>query len=139
MSSTVRPRQHYNVTLAVLALAALSYALLQTMVAPALPEIQHELGATPATVTWVLTDYLLSASVATPILGRLGDIFGKERMLFAVLILFAVGSLIAALSTSLGLLVAGRAVQGAAGAVFPLAFGIIRTSSRRRGSRPRSG
>ena len=120
------PRQHYAITLAVLALAALAYALLQTMVAPALPEIQHELGASPATVTWVLTVYLLSASVATPILGRLGDIFGKERTLVAVLLLFALGSLIAALSTSLGLLVAGRAVQGAGGAVFPLAFGIIR-------------
>ena len=121
-----RPRQHYNITLAVLALAALSYALLQTMVAPALPAIQHELGASPTTVTWVLTVYLLSASIATPILGRLGDIFGKERTLFAVLSLFALGSVIAALSTSLGLLVAGRAVQGAGGAVFPLAFGIIR-------------
>jgi EmrB/QacA subfamily drug resistance transporter len=119
-------RQHYNITLAVLGLAALSYALLQTMVAPALPEIQHELGASPTTVTWVLTVYLLSASVATPILGRLGDMFGKERMLVAVLILFAAGSLIAALSNSLALLVAGRAVQGAAGAVFPLSFGIIR-------------
>ena len=120
------PRRHYNVTLGVLALAALSYALLQTMVAPALPEIQHELGATPTTVTWVLTVYLLSASVCTPILGRLGDMFGKERVLVLVLVMFAIGSLIAALSNSLGLLVAGRAVQGAAGAVFPLAFGIIR-------------
>jgi EmrB/QacA subfamily drug resistance transporter len=120
------PRQHYAITLGVLALSALSYALLQTMVAPALPEIQHELGASPATVTWVLTVYLLSASVATPILGRLGDIFGKERTLVAVLLLFALGSVIAALSNSLGLLVAGRAVQGAGGAVFPLAFGIIR-------------
>jgi EmrB/QacA subfamily drug resistance transporter len=119
-------RQHYNVTLAVLALGALSYALLQTMVAPALPEIQHELGATPTTATWVLTVYLLSASVATPILGRLGDMFGKERMLVIVLSLFGAGSLIAALSNSLALLIAGRAVQGAGGAVFPLAFGIIR-------------
>jgi EmrB/QacA subfamily drug resistance transporter len=119
-------RQHYNVTLAVLALAALSYSLLQTMVAPALPEIQRELGATPTTATWVLTVYLLSASVATPILGRLGDMFGKERMLVVVLSIFAAGSLIAALSNSLALLIAGRAVQGAAGAVFPLAFGIIR-------------
>jgi EmrB/QacA subfamily drug resistance transporter len=119
-------RQHYNVTLGVLALAALSYALLQTMVAPALPEIQHELGATPTTVTWVLTVYLLSASVSTPILGRLGDMFGKERVLVLVLVLFAIGCLIAALSNSLALLIAGRAVQGAAGAVFPLAFGIIR-------------
>ena len=96
------------------------------MVAPALPEIQHELGATPTQVTWVLTVYLLSASIATPILGRLGDMFGKERMLVVVLGLFAAGSLICALSSSLELLIAGRAVQGAAGAVFPLAFGIIR-------------
>jgi EmrB/QacA subfamily drug resistance transporter len=124
--TAVPVRQHYNVTLAVLALAALSYALLQTMVAPALPEIQHELGATPTQVTWVLTVYLLTASIATPILGRLGDMFGKERMLVVVLGLFAVGSLISALSSSLELLIAGRAVQGAAGAVFPLAFGIIR-------------
>jgi EmrB/QacA subfamily drug resistance transporter len=124
--TTERPRQHYATTLGVLSLAALAYALLQTMVAPALPEIQHELGASPSTVTWVLTVYLLSASVTTPILGRLGDIFGKERTLVAVLMLFALGSLIAALSDSLGLLVAGRAVQGAGGAVFPLAFGIIR-------------
>ncbi len=119
-------RQHYNVTLAVLAVAALSYALLQTMVAPALPEIQHELGASPTTVSWVLTVYLLTASIATPILGRLGDIFGKERMLVIVLCVFALGILVAALSHSLALLVAGRAIQGAAGAVFPLAFGIIR-------------
>jgi EmrB/QacA subfamily drug resistance transporter len=124
--TTAAPRQHYGVTLGVLAVAALAYALLQTMVAPALPEIQHELGASPSTVTWVLTVYLLSASVTTPILGRLGDMFGKERTLVAVLALFALGSLIAALSNSLGLLVAGRAVQGAGGAVFPLAFGIIR-------------
>src|SRR4029079_19204748 len=120
------PRQDYNVTLAVLSLGALSYALLQTMLARALPEIQHELGATPTQATWVLTVYLLSASIATPILGRLGDMFGKERMLVVVLGLFAAGSLICALSSSLELLIAGRAVQGAAGAVFPLAFGIIR-------------
>ena len=124
--SEVPERQHYGITLGVLALAALSYALLQTMVAPALPAIQRDLGATTTQVTWVLTVYLLTASVATPILGRVGDIFGKERTLVAVLVLFAIGSLISALSQGIGLLVAGRAVQGAAGAVFPLAFGIIR-------------
>jgi EmrB/QacA subfamily drug resistance transporter len=122
----VNERPHYNVTLAVLAVAALSYALLQTMVVPALPEIQHELGASTTAVTWVLTVYLLSASVATPILGRLGDIFGKERTLVAVLCLFAAGSLVAALSHSIEQLILARAIQGAAGAVFPLSFGIIR-------------
>ena len=113
-------------TLAVLAVSALSYALLQTMVAPALPAIQRELGASTTAVTWVLTVYLLTASIATPILGRLGDIFGKERMLVIVMGVFALGTLISALSNNIAMLVAGRAVQGAAGAVFPLAFGIIR-------------
>ena len=119
-------RQHHNVTLGVLALAALAFALLQTMVAPALPAIREELGASTTAVTWVITIYLLSASVATPILGRLGDMFGKERVLVAVLVAFAAGNLVAALSHSLTGLILGRAIQGAAGAVFPLAFGIIR-------------
>jgi EmrB/QacA subfamily drug resistance transporter len=122
----LKPRQHHNVTLAVLAVAALSYALLQTMVVPALPAIQRELDASTTAVTWVLTVYLLSASVATPILGRLGDIFGKERTLVAVLCIFALGSLVAAVSHTIELLIVARAIQGAAGAVFPLAFGIIR-------------
>jgi EmrB/QacA subfamily drug resistance transporter len=104
----------------------LAYAVSQTMVAPALPAIQRELHTTTTGVTWVLTIYLLTASIATPVLGRLGDMFGKERVLVAVLGMFALGSLVAALSHSIGLLVAGRAIQGFAGAVFPLAFGIIR-------------
>jgi MFS family permease len=131
-------RRHHNVTLAVLAVAALSYALLQTMVAPALPAIQRELDTTTTAVTWVLTVYLLTASIATPVLGRLGDIFGKERMLVVVLCVFALGSLVAALSHSIEVLVAGRAIQGAGGAIFPLAFGIIATSSRPSGWPPAS-
>lgn len=119
-------RQHYGLTLAVLALAALAYALLQTMVAPALPEIQKDLDASTTSVTWVLTVYLLTASVATPIAGRLGDMFGKERMLVLTLVAFAAGSLLCALSRSIEVLVLGRAIQGVGGAVFPLAFGIIR-------------
>jgi EmrB/QacA subfamily drug resistance transporter len=96
------------------------------MVAPALPAIQQDLHTSTTGVTWVLTIYLLTASIATPVLGRLGDMFGKEHVLVAVLGMFALGSLVAALSHSIELLVAGRAIQGFAGAVFPLAFGIIR-------------
>jgi EmrB/QacA subfamily drug resistance transporter len=119
-------RQHHGLTLAVLAVAGMSFALLQTMVAPALPAIQHEYGASTPAVTWVLTIYLLTASIFTPVLGRLGDMFGKERLLVIVLLVLGAGTLIAALSTSLPMLIAGRAVQGAGGAIFPLAFGIIR-------------
>ncbi|MEA2425400.1 MAG: hypothetical protein QOH13_1810 [Thermoleophilaceae bacterium] len=120
------PRQHYNVTFAVLALAGISFALLQSLVAPALPDIQHELHTTTSAVAWVLTAYLLSASVATPILGRLGDMFGKERMLVVALAALGTGSLIAALANSVEVLIAARVVQGLGGAIFPLAFGIIR-------------
>jgi EmrB/QacA subfamily drug resistance transporter len=119
-------RQHYGVTLGVLVIGALAYALSQTLVAPALPEIQRELHTSTTAVTFVLTGYLLSASVATPIVGRLGDIFGKERMLVMTLVVFAAGSIVAALSHSIELLIAGRVIQGVGGAVFPLSFGIIR-------------
>ena len=119
-------RQHYNVTLAVLALGGIAYALLQSLVAPALTDIQHELHCSESAVAWVLTGYLLSASVATPIVGRLGDIHGKERVLMIVLVILAVGTLISAVASSIGLLVAGRVVQGVGGGIFPLAFSIIR-------------
>jgi EmrB/QacA subfamily drug resistance transporter len=119
-------RQHYGLTLAVLLTGALAYALSQTMVVPALPDIQRELGTSTTTVTYVLTAYLLTASVATPIVGRLGDMFGKERALVLTLVVFGAGSLVAALSHSIALLIVGRAIQGVGGAVFPLSFGIIR-------------
>jgi EmrB/QacA subfamily drug resistance transporter len=120
------PRSHYLLTFAVLALAGLSFALLQSLVAPALPVIQRDLHTTTTAVTWILTGYLLSASVATPIAGRLGDMFGKERMLVIVLSLTALGTALAGLASSIEALIAARVIQGLGGAVFPLAFGIIR-------------
>jgi MFS family permease len=119
-------RQHHNATFAVLALGGISYSLLQSLVAPAIPNIQHALHTSENSVSWVLTAYLLSASVATPLLGRLGDMHGKERLLVLVLALLSVGTLVSALATGLPLMLVGRVIQGAAGGVFPLAFGIIR-------------
>lgn len=127
MSAVAAPaRQHHNVTLAVLTTSALAYSVSQTMVVPALPAIQDDLGIGASEVTWVLTAYLLAASVATPIVGRLGDMFGKERMLVVTMVAFGAGLAVAALSDTLAQLVGGRAIQGLGGAVFPLAFGIIR-------------
>ena len=93
---------------------------------PALPDLQHALNTTPTGVSWIFTMYLLSASVATPIAGRLGDMFGKERVLIVVLFALAVGTVISALSTSIGPMIAGRGLQGIGGAVFPLGIGIVR-------------
>ena len=128
-------RQHYGRTLAVLVIAALAFALQQTMVAPALPAIQEDLGRSSTTVTFVLTGFLLTASVSTPITGRLGDMFGKERMLVICLSSSPSGSLVCALSHSIEVLIAGRAIQGSAAAVFPLSFGIIRDEFPRREGR----
>jgi EmrB/QacA subfamily drug resistance transporter len=119
-------RQHYGLTFAVLALAAATFAVLQSLVAPALPEIQRDLHASATAVTWVLTAYLLSASILTPIIGRLGDMFGKERTLVYSLAMLAAGTLLAALATNINVLIAARVIQGGGGAIFPLAFGIIR-------------
>jgi EmrB/QacA subfamily drug resistance transporter len=121
-----RARQHHNITFGLLALAAVSYALLQSLVAPALPDIQHALHTSVNSASWVLTAYLLSASIATPLIGRLGDMYGKERLLVIVLILLCVATIVSALATSMPVMLLGRVVQGAAGGVFPLAFGIIR-------------
>jgi EmrB/QacA subfamily drug resistance transporter len=112
--------------LAVLSLGGISYALLQSLVVPALPEIQRSLHASESAVGWVLTAFLLSASVATPIIGRLGDMYGKERLLMIVLVMLALGTLISAIASSLWLMVLGRVIQGAGGGIFPLAFSIIR-------------
>src|SRR5882724_4880170 len=115
-----------RITLAVLSLAGISYALLQSLVVPALPEIQRSLHTSESAVGWVLTAYLLSASVATPIIGRLGDMYGKEKLLMIVLLALALGTLISATASSLWLMIFGRVIQGAGGGIFPLAFSIIR-------------
>ena len=124
MSPTLRGRP--GITFAVLMVAVASFALLQSLVVPVLAQLQRELDTDQTTVTWVLTAYLLSASICTPLLGRLGDVVGKKRMLVLTLAALSVGSLMAALSPTIGWLIVARVVQGAGGGVLPLSFGIIR-------------
>ena len=119
-------RSSPRVVLAVLAAAVASFSLLQSLVAPVLPNIQRELHTSASSVTWVLTAWLLSAAVATPVLGRVGDLAGKERTLVAALAAVAVGLLLAAVAPNLPVLLAGRVVQGLGGAVFAVSFGILR-------------
>jgi EmrB/QacA subfamily drug resistance transporter len=109
-----------------LALAGLSFAVLQSLVAPALSTIATDLNASTADVSWIITAYLLSASVLTPIFARLGDMMGKRRILIVVVSLLLVGTVIAALASNLPIMIVGRIFQGAAGAVLPLSIGIVR-------------
>ena len=118
-------RQHYNVTLAVLALAGLAYALQQTMIVPALPSLQRDLHTSTAWATWLLTAFLLVSAVATPLLGKLGDQYGKERFLLVSLLVFFVGCFAAIFAWNIWSLIVFRAIQGFGGAVFPLSFAIV--------------
>ena len=125
---TRRPNRGRDSTLIVvyLSLGGLAFSVLQSLVAPALSTIGTDLGASTTDVTWILTAYLLSASVLTPILGRLGDMVGKRRILIVVLALLLLGTVLAALAPTLSVLIAARVLQGAAGAIMPLSIGIVR-------------
>ena len=126
LGGVVGERQHYNITLAALTVAGIAFALQQTMVIPALPELQRDFDTTTAWATWLLTGFLLVASVATPLLGKLGDQYGKERLLLIALSIFFAGSVAAIFAPSVGFLIACRSIQGVGAAVFPLSFSIIK-------------
>jgi MFS family permease len=114
------------ITLTILAVIALGFSLQQSLIVPALTTIQKDLGATATTTTWLVTGFLLSSSVATPIIGRLGDMYGRKMVMLLSLGTLTVGTVLAGIAPSIGILVAARILQGLAGAIVPLAFGIAR-------------
>ncbi|MGF1428535.1 MFS transporter [Kitasatospora sp. LaBMicrA B282] len=124
--SRTAARPHYNLTFAVLLLGVAAYSLLQSMIVPVLATLMDHLHTSQSTTTWLMTAYLLSASVATPILGRIGDKAGKERMLLVTLVALTAGSALAGVSNTIGPMIVARVIQGLGGGVLPLAFGIIR-------------
>jgi MFS family permease len=105
--------------------SALVIAVFQTMVVPLLPQLRDQLHVSTGAVSWVLTANFMAAAVCAPLLGRLGDMFGKRRALAAAMGLLCAGSLLAATTTSYPLLLVGRILQGSASAVFPLAMTIV--------------
>ena len=112
--------------LPVLLLAALAYSLAQTAVVPAISDMATALHTDTNSVAWVLSAYFISSAIMTPIMGRLGDMFGKRRMLVICLALYTVGCFISALGPNLAVVVAGRVTQGCGAGIFPLCFGLVR-------------
>ncbi len=111
---------------AVLAFAGIVIAGMQTLVIPVVPELPRLLDASPSDTAWAVTATLLAATIATPIVGRLADMYGKRRMLLASLAVMAAGSAVAALAASLAPLIVGRALQGLSAGVIPLGISIMR-------------
>ncbi len=122
----IQARPHPMRSLLILGIAALSFALAQTTLVPALAHLAEEFHTDTSGIAWILTGYLIAAAVFTPIFGRLGDMFGKRRLLVIALLVFAAGSVVSALGSSLETVVIGRVLQGVGGGIFPLCFGIIR-------------
>jgi EmrB/QacA subfamily drug resistance transporter len=121
-----RRRPSTRLVMAGLVTSSMAFALMQTFLIPALPRLQEDLGASTTWVTWTVTAYLLTGSVATPLIGKLGDQHGKVRMMLISLAVFLAGSIGAIVAWDIGSLIAFRAVQGVGGAVFPLSYAIIR-------------
>ncbi|MET0929625.1 MAG: MFS transporter [Aeromicrobium sp.] len=119
-------RRRQQVTYAVLVASVVAFMLTQSTVNPVLPRIQAELDSSQNTVTWVMTANLLAASVATPLMGRLGDAYGRKRMLVVAVAALSVGALLAAVAPNIGVMIAARVIQGIGGGTMPLAFGLVR-------------
>ena len=110
----------------VLAFSGIVVSLMQTLVIPLVPELPSLLHASSSDTAWAITATLLAGAVATPVLGRLGDMYGKRRILLACLVLLIAGSATAGLSDSLTPMVIGRTLQGLASPVIPLGISIMR-------------
>ncbi|MFE0470918.1 MFS transporter [Streptomyces sp. NPDC058947] len=121
---TAPPRA--DAVVAVLAFGGIVVSLMQTLVIPIVPELPRLLDAPASDTAWAVTATLLAAAVATPMTGRLGDMYGKRRMLLISLVMLVAGSVTAALSDALTPMIVGRALQGLASGVIPLGISIMR-------------
>ncbi|MEU4152554.1 MFS transporter [Streptomyces sp. NPDC026659] len=110
----------------VLAFAGIVVAVMQTLLVPVIKDLPQLLGTEPSNATWVLTSTLLSGAVATPIMGRLGDLYGKRRMLILSLAVMVAGALVSALTSQLIVMIVGRTLQGFAMGAIPLGIGLMR-------------
>ena len=115
-----------GVIVAVLAFGGIVVSLMQTLVIPIVPELPKLLNAPASDTAWAVTATLLAAAVAVPMMGRLGDMYGKRRMLLTSIVLLVAGSVTAALSDTLAPMIVGRVLQGMAGGVIPLGISIMR-------------
>lgn len=114
-----------------LAVAAFSYGLNQAILTPLISSIEEEYGVGLQQATWLVTGFLLVGCVIVPLAARLGDMYGHARVLRVVMLVFAIGGVLAAAVTTFPFLLAARLVQGAGAALFPLGYALVRGRSTR--------
>jgi len=111
---------------AAIAISVASLALLQNLVIPVIPLIASDFGVTADAASWTNTAWLIAAAVATPLLGRIGDLRGRRNTFLVVIGVVVIGDIIASFASNLPVLILARVLQGVGGALFPLAFGLLR-------------
>ena len=114
------------ITLAILGSTILITMYGETMLLPAISDIISDFDISYSTSSWILTAYLISGAVMTPIAGKLSDIYGRKKMVLVIFIIYIIGIAIGGLSTNIYTLVLARIIQGIGISMFPIAFGIIR-------------
>ena len=114
------------VTLAILSMIGLIIVYGETMIIPAIPDLVEDFNIPYNTTAWILTSYLIAGAVATPIVGKLSDIYGKKRILLLIMIIYTTGTSVGIISNDISTMIMVRAIQGIGISVFPIAFTIIR-------------
>lgn len=113
-------------TLIVLSCIAAMVMYAETMLIPAIPDLIRDFHVSYGMSSWILTAYLISGAVMTPIAGKLSDIYGKKRMLLIIMVIYGVGVSAAGFSNSIFFMLVARAIQGIGLSMFPIAFSIVR-------------
>ncbi|MFE7707318.1 MFS transporter [Streptomyces sp. NPDC057486] len=121
-----QPTSRSGGVVATLALAGTVAAVMQTLVTPLIADLPQILHTTSSNATWVITVTLLSAAVCVPVAGRLGDLLGKRKMLLASCVPLLAGSVVCALTSSVGMMIVGRGLQGMGMGVVPLGISLLR-------------
>nr|WP_281366130.1 MFS transporter [Janibacter cremeus] len=101
-------------------------SLQQTMVLPLLPDLPDLIGTSTSNASWMITATLIAGAVATPVISRMADMYGKRRMILLTLAIVAVGALIGGVSTALPLLILARVLQGIGTALVPVGIATMR-------------
>ncbi|WP_055700186.1 MULTISPECIES: MFS transporter [Streptomyces] len=126
MSMTTTPSRGTRGVVPVLAFSGIVVAVMQTLLVPVIKDLPTLLDTAPSDATWVMTSTLLAGAVSTPIMGRLGDLYGKRKMLLTSLAVMVVGSLVCGFTDDLVVMIVGRALQGFAMGAIPLGIGLMR-------------
>ncbi|MFI7107168.1 MFS transporter [Nonomuraea sp. NPDC050227] len=121
-TSTARP----GGIVSVMAVAGIVASLMQTLVVPLIGELPRLLRGTASDASWVITATLLAGAVATPVTGRLGDLYGKRRMMLVCTAPLIAGSVICSLAGSLAPMIVGRGLQGMGMGLIPLGISALR-------------